>query len=345
MTRYEGMPGEQIIGVVTTGVYCRPGCPARAPRAANVRRFRSARAARAAGFRACKRCRPEGRPEVVQLPFRGPFDGRGLIAFLSRRAVPGVEEAGEGWYRRSLRLPHGPAVAELRPLARSVKATLWLQDPADRGAALRRLSALLDLDREPLPVVERLGSDPVIGALVRSTPGRRVPGCVDPAEIAVRAVLGQQVSLAGAATLAGRLVAAHGERLAEPVGRVTHLFPTPDVVAAVAPDSLAMPRTRRSALLALTAALARCELRLEGAHPAVVRRDLLALPGIGPWTADYVLMRGLRDPDAFLSADLGVRHALARLGQDHRPAAAARLAERWRPYRAYALMHLWEGAL
>ena len=256
-----------------------------------------------------------------------------------------MEEAGEGWYRRSLRLPRGPAVVELRPLVRSVKATLWLHHPADRDAAVERLTALLDLDLDPLPVVERLGSDSVVGGLVRATPGRRVPGCVDPAEIAVRAVLGQQVSLAGAATLAGRLVAAHGERLSEPVGRVTHLFPTPAAVAGAAPESLAMPGARRGALRGLASALARGEVRLEGADRVAVRRDLLALPGIGPWTADYVLLRGLRDRDAFLPTDLGVRHALARIGQDHRAAAAGRLAERWRPYRAYALMHLWEGVL
>ena len=165
---------------------------------------------------------------------------------------------------------------------------------------------------------------------------------MDGDELAVRAVLGQQVSLRGAATLAGRLVAACGEPLARPVGGVTHLFPSAAALAAVDPATLAMPAARRRALLGLADALARGEVVLDaGADRDETLRRLLALPGIGPWTAGYVAMRVLRDPDAFLPSDLGVRHALERLGRDGSPAAAARLAEGWRPYRAYALQHLW----
>jgi AraC family transcriptional regulator of adaptative response / DNA-3-methyladenine glycosylase II len=169
-----------------------------------------------------------------------------------------------------------------------------------------------------------------------------VPGHVDAHELAIRAVLGQQVSVAGARTLAARLVAAYGEPLERPLGGVTRLFPAPAALADADPEHLAMPAARRAAVLGLARALAAGDVVLD----AGVDRDtalgaLMALPGIGPWSATYVAMRALRDPDAFLASDLGVRHALERLGQDGRPPAALALAERWRPYRAYALAHLW----
>jgi AraC family transcriptional regulator of adaptative response / DNA-3-methyladenine glycosylase II len=182
----------------------------------------------------------------------------------------------------------------------------------------------------------RLAADPLLAPLVAARPGLRCPGAVDGAELAVRAVLGQQVSLAGAATLAGRLVQMYGERLEQPLGEVTHLFPTAEALAAADPDSLPMPQSRRVALQGLARALAGGEIALQpGAEPA-----LLALPGIGPWTVSYIAMRALRDADAFLPADLGVRRALESLGRDGSPRAATELAERWRPYRAYALQHL-----
>jgi AraC family transcriptional regulator of adaptative response / DNA-3-methyladenine glycosylase II len=139
-----------------------------------------------------------------------------------------------------------------------------------------------------------------------------------------------------------RLARDYGDELTRPLGAVTHLFPSAEALAGADPDRLAMPGARRRALLGLATALAKGDLTLDaGADRAEARRLLLALPGIGPWTADYIGMRALRDPDAFLPADLGVRHALEQLGQDGRPAAAERLAERWRPYRAYAVQHLW----
>lgn len=273
----------------------------------------------------------------LRLDHREPLDADALLAFFARRAVPGVEELADGAYRRSLRLPHGAGVAELRAAGGHVQAELWLDDGRDADSALARCRALLDLDTDPVPIAQRLEPDPLIGPLVRRSPGRRVPGSVDGAELAVRAVLGQQVSLAGAATLAGRLVEEYGEPLARPVGAVTHLFPSAAALAGADPERLAMPGSRRRALLGLTAALASGELVLEpGAETA-----LLALPGIGPWTVAYIAMRVLRDPDAFMPTDLGVRHALERLGEDGSPAAAIRMAERWRPYRAYALQHLW----
>jgi AraC family transcriptional regulator, regulatory protein of adaptative response / DNA-3-methyladenine glycosylase II len=269
----------------------------------------------------------------LKLAFREPLDAEALIAFFSRRAVPGVEEVVDGAYRRSVRLPHGTGVVELRVPA---DATLSLDDERDEEAALAHCRALFDLDTDPAPIAAHLGNDPLIGPLVRASPGRRVPGTVDGAEIAVRAVLGQQVSLAGAATLAGGLVHRYGEPLANPIGGVTHLFPTPEALASADPESLPMPRSRRTALQGLARALASGEIRLEpGAEEA-----LLALPGIGPWTVSYIAMRALRDPDAFLPTDLGVIRALERLGHDGSPRATTQIAERWRPYRAYALQHL-----
>jgi len=158
----------------------------------------------------------------------------------------------------------------------------------------------------------------------------------------VRAVLGQQVSVAGAATVAGRLAATYGEPLARPLGGVTHVFPSAAALAGADPAALPLPATRARALVGLATALRDGDLVLDaGADREETRERLLALAGIGPWTADYVAMRALRDPDAFLPTDLGVRHALELLGEDARPATALALAERWRPYRAYAMVHLW----
>jgi AraC family transcriptional regulator of adaptative response / DNA-3-methyladenine glycosylase II len=278
----------------------------------------------------------------LQLQYRAPLDHAALIRFFDARAVPGVEEVVGGVYRRSVRLAGGPAVIELGPANGHVTARLRLSDPGDWPAARRLSRRLLDLAADPEEVGTALGSDPLIGELVRANPGRRLPGHPDPAELAIRAVIGQQVSVAAAATIAGRLVAALGEPLPRPVGGVTHLFPQPCALAAVSPDELPMPGSRALALIGLATALASGELVLDPeADPAVTRERLVGLPGIGPWTAEYVAMRGLGDRDAFLPTDLGVRRALERLGEDSRPAAAERLAERWRPYRAYALSHLW----
>jgi AraC family transcriptional regulator of adaptative response / DNA-3-methyladenine glycosylase II len=179
-----------------------------------------------------------------------------------------------------------------------------------------------------------LAGDPWLGPLVAALPGLRVPGTVDGGELAIRAVLGQQVSLAAARTLAARMVAAVGEPLPEPAGTLTHAWPVPEAVVEYAP-SLAMPRARQRAVAALAGALAD-GLRLEPGADA--RAELLALPGIGPWTAEYVAMRALGDPDAWLPTDLGVRHGLARVG------AGLEASEAWRPFRAHAVVHLWRTA-
>jgi AraC family transcriptional regulator of adaptative response / DNA-3-methyladenine glycosylase II len=173
-----------------------------------------------------------------------------------------------------------------------------------------------------------------------------VPGAVDGPEMAVRAVIGQQVSVAGARTVAGRLVTAYGKPLTRPDGGLTHHFPTADVLAGVDPSTLPMPRSRGRTVVALAQAVASGGLDLgHGADRATTEAALLALPGVGPWTADYLRMRVLCDPDAFLAGDLGVRRGLQRLGSAGDPRSADRRAEAWRPWRAYAVMHLWEVAM
>ena len=185
----------------------------------------------------------------------------------------------------------------------------------------RAARAILRLDADPDAILARLGDDPLLGPSVRAAPGRRIPGHPDPAELAVRALLGQQISVAAARTLAGRLVAAVGEPLERPVGGITHRFPTPEALAALDPETLPMPRARARALVGMAG-------KPFGTH----------LPGVGPWTAAYVALRS-GDDDAFLPTDLGVKHGLAALGAD--PARAEALAEAWRPYRGYAVAHLW----
>lgn len=277
---------------------------------------------------------------ALRPPFRAPLDAQALIEFFARRAVRGIEQVDGGAYRRSVALDHGDGVVELAPDGDRVAVRVWLDDERDHDAAVRRARDLFDLDADPTAVLAVLGGDTLVGPLVRAAPGRRVPGVVDGGELAVRAVLGQQVSLAGAATLAARLVAEHGRELAWPVGGVTHVFPDAAALAGADAGGWAMPRTRARALQAVCAAVAAGDVELHaGADADSARAALLALPGIGPWTTEYVAMRALSDPDAFLPTDLGVRHALERLGHD--PAAATGLAEPWRPYRASALQHLW----
>lgn len=478
--------GAVFCAITSTGVYCRPSCPARTPKRENVRLFPTAAAAQAGGFRACKRCRPDATPgspewdargDVVgramrmiadgtidregvpglarrlgyserhvhrqlravvgagplelaraqrartarllvestdlplaeiafaagfssvrqfnatvrevyaatpsalrarrsrrvsdadagprlvadaerfpgdavaeprtislRLPYRAPWDADGVLGYLAARAVAGVEAVLDGAYSRSLRLPRGPGSVTLRPADGHVAAELRLADLRDLPAAVRRVRALLDLDADPQAIVEALGDDPLLGATIRATPGRRVPGHVDAHEQALRAVIGQQVSTRGAATLAARLTVAYGEPLAAPLGvrGVTRLFPSAEALADADPTTFGMPRSRAAALAGLARALASGDLTLDiGSERLDTRTRLLALRGIGPWTAGYVQMRALRDPDVFLGTDLVIRKALERLGEDARPGPADRLAERWRPYRSYATQHLW----
>ncbi|SDU28308.1 DNA-3-methyladenine glycosylase 2 family protein [Jiangella alkaliphila] len=457
--------GVFYIGVTSTGIYCRPSCPAMTPKRQNVRFYRTAAEAQTAGFRACRRCRPDATPgsaewnaraDVVgramrliadgvvdrdgvaglagrlgyserqvhrtlveevgagplrlarsqrahtarvllettelqvteiafaagfasirqfndtirevyaltpselrgrarkrgraatagtvelRLAYRQPADLRGVLDFLALRAVPGIEEVDGATYRRSLTLPHGTGVAELTPRDGWVQATLRLADPRDLTAAVARCRRVLDLDADPQAVDDLLGADPALGPLVAARPGVRVPGTVDGDELAVRGVIGQQISVLAARTVAGRLVAEHGKPLDAPVGTVTHAFPAAAVLASADPATFPMPRSRQRTLHELTSRLADGTIGLDtGVDRDEAERRLMDVPGIGPWTAKYVRMRALADPDVFLPTDLGVKHAMARLGLPSEPRAVAELAENWRPWRSYALLRVW----
>ena len=279
---------------------------------------------------------------TVRLACREPFDGAHLLAFLAARAVPGVESVDGTTYRRSLRLAHGAGVVSIDLAGPTVTCALTLDDIADVQAAVQRTRRLLDLDCDPASVRDQLGSDPLLGPLVAARPGLRAPGHPDGTELLVRAVLGQQVSVAGARTLARRIVEQHGEPLGEVVGDVTHLFPDAATIAALPQDGACTPRARWTALVEACAHVADGRIVLDaGSDRAETVAALRRVKGIGPWTAGYVAMRALGDPDVFLPTDLGVRHALAALGADTSEKTVTALAERWRPWRSYALHHLW----
>ncbi|MGW1541538.1 AlkA N-terminal domain-containing protein [Streptomyces sp. NPDC002309] len=278
----------------------------------------------------------------LRLPFRAPLNPDNLFGHLAATAVPGVEEWRDGAYRRTLRLPYGHGIVALTPHPDHIACRLTLADLRDLPVAISRCRRMLDLDADPVAVDDQLRADPVLAPLVDKAPGRRVPRTVDEAEFAVRAVLGQQVSTAAARTHAARLVTAHGEPVEDPEGGLTRLFPSSEALAAVDPESLAMPRTRRTTFTTLVGRLADGSLRLgvESDWPEA-RARLLALPGFGPWTADVIAMRALGDPDAFLPTDLGIRRAAGELGLPSTPAALTARAAAWRPWRAYAVQYLW----
>ncbi|MEU5523686.1 AlkA N-terminal domain-containing protein [Streptomyces sp. NPDC047860] len=278
----------------------------------------------------------------LRLPFRAPLNPDNLFGHLAATAVPGVEEWRDGAYRRTLRLPYGHGIVALTPHPDHIACRLALSDPRDLTVAISRCRRLLDLDADPVAVDDHLRTDPVLAPLVDKAPGRRVPRTVDAAEFAVRAVLGQQVSTAAARTHAARLVAAHGTPVDDPEGGLTHLFPTPEALAALDPGTLALPRTRRTTFTTLVRRLADGDLRLgAGSDWPETRTRLLALPGFGPWTVDVIAMRALGDPDAFLPTDLGIRRAARDLGLPSTPAALTARAAAWRPWRAYAVQYLW----
>jgi AraC family transcriptional regulator of adaptative response / DNA-3-methyladenine glycosylase II len=278
----------------------------------------------------------------LRLPFRAPLNPDNLFGHLAATAVPGVEEWRDGAYRRTLRLPYGHGIVGLTPRPDHIACRLTLGDLRDLPVAISRCRRMLDLDADPVAVDEQLRTDPVLAPLVDKAPGRRVPRTVDEAEFAVRAVLGQQVSTAAARTHAARLVVTHGEPVEDPEGGLTHLFPSPEALAAVDPETLAMPRSRRTTFTTLVRHLTDGELHLGvDSDWAETRARLLALPGFGPWTVEVIAMRALGDPDAFLPGDLGIRRAAKELGLPSTPAALTARAAAWRPWRAYAVQYLW----
>ncbi len=454
-----------VTAVFTTGIYCRPSCPARPPFAKNLCFLPTAAAAQRAGFRACKRCRPDaspGSPEwnvrqdlvgramrliadgtvdrvgvtglatqlgystrqlerhlvaevgagplalaraqraqtarlliettglpfadvafasgfssirqfndtvravfdttptglrsrstrggsparsgalTFRLPFRSPFAPESLFGHLAATAVPGCEEVRDGAYRRTLRLPAGTGIVTLAPTPDHVACQLALDDLRDLSTAIARCRRLLDLDADPEAVVELLAGDPLLGDEVKKAPGRRIPGTVDESELAVRMVLGQQVSTAAAATHAGRMVTRYGTEVADPGGGLTHLFPTISELAELDPATLALPAARRRALMAMVGALVSGDVDLGvGADWVRARRQLAGVTGVGPWTVEMIAMRALGDPDAFPASDMGVRKGAAVLGLPDSDQELVHRAAGWRPWRSYAVQYLW----
>jgi AraC family transcriptional regulator of adaptative response / DNA-3-methyladenine glycosylase II len=293
---------------------------------------------------------------TLRLACREPFDGAALLAFLASRAIPGVEQVTGGRYTRTIRGPDGPGLVELTMPAergaagRHVLLRARLPGGGEAGEVARRCRQLLDLDADPCVIAAALAADEMLAPLVLARPGLRVPGCYDGFELAVRAVLGQQVSVRGASTLTGRVAARFGTGVAETGGEPAPVlpwpapalpwpslvFPGPADLAGADLSGLGLTTARQATLRALATAVAGGGLVLDhGADPEQAAARLGELPGIGPWTTAYILMRAMGDADAFPGTDLGLRKALASLGAD------ASRADRWRPWRAYAAMHLW----
>jgi AraC family transcriptional regulator of adaptative response / DNA-3-methyladenine glycosylase II len=477
--------GRFFIAVRTTGVYCRPICPARTPRRENVTFFPTPAAAEEAGYRPCRRCRPETAPaspawqgtsatvtralrllateeqaptvkalaarlgvgerhlrrlfaehvgaspravrmsrrthfarrlldetdlnlEVValaagfggarrlraallatfgaspralrgtragraragaraaslaapitlRLPYAGRYDWEGMLAYRRERALKGVESVEGDAYQRTIDTPSGPGLLAVRPdagrlgatKARALVLSLWVPDARDLFGLVERARRMLDLDTDGAAIDAHLARDRALARLVARRPGVRIPVAWDPFELAIRAVLGQQVSVAAATTVAGRLIDAFGTPMPEAARLgLTHRFPSAPALAAVPLERLCGlglngARARAVLQVARAAADGRLAFDAHGGDPEALVASLVALPGIGPWTASYIALRGLGEPDAFPAGDLGLRKALAARGKPPLgETALARRAEAWRPWRGYAALHLWSG--
>ncbi len=277
----------------------------------------------------------------VRLPFRPPLRAQSLLDWLTVHAVAGVEEVDGATYRRSLRLAGGPAVAELTLRDDHVEARFRLAELTDLQSAIHRCRRLLDLDADPRVIEGRLASTD-LAPLIDARPGLRSPGEVDGADAVIRAIVHQQVSVASARGSLSRLVAAHGEPLASPVVGVTHLFPAPEVWAELDPADLGLPMARATTVVRVAEALASGRVDLSpGVSRSAARQSLMALKGIGPWTAEIVSMKALSDPDAFTAGDLALRRVAGQLGMPDDPEGLTSHAEQWRPWRSYAMHHLW----
>lgn len=462
--------GRFFTAVKTTGIYCRPVCPARTPQSANVVFYPTAAAAQAAGFRPCLRCRPETAPDLgawrgtsdtvaralvmielgalddadvaalagrvgvgerqlrrlfrqhlgaspvavaqtrrvllakqliheTRLPmaeiafaagfgsirrfnetflalfacppgdlrgsgkadvsagphgeielllrYHPPYDWPAMLEFLRRRAIPGIECVTADRYVRSVQFDGVQGTVAVQAASGdALRATLRFPKLSVLPVIIARLRRVFDLATDPIIIAGHLAKDPVLAALVQARPGLRVPGAWDGFELAIRAVLGQQITVAAAVRLAGRLVAAHGQPMTQPEGNLTHVFPEPEALAAVDLASLGMPRSRAAALSAVAAA-AMADTHLfdasRGLDEAVQRLRLIR--GVGEWTAQYIALRQLREPDAFPAADIVLLHAMARQeGRGYSSSELLQRAQTWRPWRAYAAQHLWASA-
>lgn len=289
----------------------------------------------------------EAGSEPLLLTATPPFEWRSFEAFLAARVIPGIEAVDEatGQYRRSVRIDDASGTIVVGEAgADALKVTV--PGPAFEVPAVRdRFRRWFDLDADVPAIDAHLGADPLLAPLVAARPGIRAAGAWDPFELAIRAIVGQQISVAGARTITGRIVERSGDRLASPVGTVVALFPTPVQLAEADLAAIGMPATRVRTIQNLASAVAANPALLDatGDLDADVAR-LRELPGVGEWTAQYIALRALKHPDAFPASDIGILRALA--GPDgHRPTPAEALdrAERWRPYRAYAAQHLWSA--
>ncbi len=285
---------------------------------------------------------------ALRLAYRPPLAAAELMRFLGARAVPGLEEFVAGTFRRSLRTRASRAAVlsmTPHPTVPHVVLEVTVDEPTELGPVVQAARRLFDLDADPAAIDGALAADPVLRAAVATVPGLRLPGAAEPFEMAVRIVIGQQVSVAGARTLTARLVAEFGEPLEHPVGTVTHLFPAARVLAEVSLEGIGLTRSRAETVRRLAEAVAVGKVDLSGG--AALDDALAALgevPGVGPWTRSLVAMRVLRDPDAFPEADLGVRRGAEALGLPPTPTGVRARAEAWRPWRGYAVMHLWRAA-
>jgi AraC family transcriptional regulator, regulatory protein of adaptative response / DNA-3-methyladenine glycosylase II len=468
-TRDARFDGRLFIGVTSTGVYCRPVCPARLPKRENVRFFPSAAAAEEAGFRACLRCRPETSPELgawrgasntvtralalidsgalddghvealaerlgvgdrqlrrlfqqqlgasplgvaqtrrvllakqlihetdlpmaqvalaagfgsvrrfnetfarlykrppaslrhrsgarereahgvtLKLRYRAPYDWDGVIEFLAKRAVAGVERVTSQCYARTIALGDDRGtIAVTRAGQNQLAVAVRFPRMSALPSILSRVRRVFDLAADPHQIGEHLARDPILARLVAARPGLRVPGAWDGFELAIRAILGQQISVDAAVKLAARLVAEYGDALdpAWATDGLTRTFPRPERLAAADLTRFGMPGARGRALSAMGAAAA-ADPELFGPRQSLCDAitTLRALPGVGEWTAQYIAMRQLREPDALPAGDIGLLRAL-QTPERGRPTPAELLAraEHWRPWRAYAAMHLWTG--
>jgi AraC family transcriptional regulator of adaptative response / DNA-3-methyladenine glycosylase II len=469
-TRDHRFDGRLFVAVTTTGVYCRPFCPAPTPKREHVRFFHTAAAAQEAGFRPCLRCRPETSPDLafwrgssntvsralrlieggaldeanvetsaarlgigdrqlrrlftkhlgaspisiaqtrrillakqliqdtrlpmtevalaagfrsvrrfneifhqlyrrppkalrrtrigeehvgptavvaVKLGYRLPYDWEIVLSFLRARAVPGIEAVSSSQYARTIAIGDERGVLTVEPApGNCLKATVRFPNLKSLPAIIARVRRVFDLAADPLAIGAHLSQDPMLAPLVAARPGLRVPGAWDGFELAVRAILGQQITVAAAAKLAGKLVRAYGDIIDDPAALdqgLTHVFPTPRQLVGTGLAALGMPKARRIALSSLAAAVVADPL-IFGARRSLedAITQLRSLAGVGEWTAQYIAMRELREPDAFPAADIGLLRALSN-GNGARPSPAELLAraEHWRPWRAYAALHLW----
>ncbi|WP_223695157.1 AlkA N-terminal domain-containing protein [Leifsonia poae] len=284
---------------------------------------------------------------TLRLPARAPFDGAAVLGFLTARAVTGVERGSADEYSRAISLPHGTAVVRLRlggtAAAPHVICEATLSDVADLAPLVARIRRLLDLDADALAIDEALASDPALARSVAAAPGRRVPGAVDPDEILFRALIGQQVSVPAARTALGRLTEELGERI--DLDGFTRLFPTAAQIAENGHAVLRGPAKRIDSIVNAARALAAGDLVIDvGESREELEAKLVALPGIGPWTAGYVAMRVLGSPDVLLTSDLVIRQGAERLGLPSDARALAAYGARWAPWRSYAGMHLWRSS-